>query len=190
MMKNLGKFALLIALVAFIALSSAWASEAKGKASMMKKPFGTAADVAYANNLWNKMEQLGYNSTPSVLFTGPPPHGQVIEVLEGKINGKRIIVKRNYYGKGITPNAVKANRSKYLKAITIMAKRSGYDPEDKNWFWVKYKPNGTIFKNKKGMPLAGRVAKGMKTGCIACHSLAPSGDMIYIHDKKLIKFID
>jgi len=32
--------------------------------------------------------------------------------------------------------------------------------------------------NPNGMMLAGKVAKG----CIACHSAAPGGDMMFLHD--------
>jgi len=59
----------------------------------------------------------------------------------------------------------------------------GYDPDDKDWFWVKYAPDGTVLTNPKGMKLAGRVAKGMDKGCIACHAGAPGGDMVFNHDK-------
>jgi len=33
------------------------------------------------------------------------------------------------------------------------------------------------------MKLAGRVAKGAPTGCIACHKAAPGGDYIFNHDR-------
>jgi len=64
-----------------------------------------------------------------------------------------------------------------------MFKRQGYDPENKDWFWVKYAPDGSILKNPKGMKLAGRVAKGMPEGCIACHTAAPGGDMVYNNNR-------
>ena len=51
-----------------------------------------------------------------------------------------------------------------------MYKRPGYDPENQDWFWVKYLPDGALDKNPAGMSLAGRVAKGADQGCIACHS--------------------
>jgi len=33
------------------------------------------------------------------------------------------------------------------------------------------------------MELAGRIAKGMNKGCIACHSAAPGGDMVFNFDR-------
>lgn len=68
---------------------------------------------------------------------------------------------------------------KYLKAVTVMLKRPGYDAETKDWFWVKYKADGSIDTNPKGMKLAGKVAKGKPKGCIACHTAAPGGDMVF-----------
>ncbi len=77
-----------------------------------------------------------------------------------------------------------AKRSKLYKgqvgAVTVMFKReAGYDPENKDWFWVKYKPDGTLHINPKGMALAGRVAKGMDQGCIACHKAVAAKDYIF-----------
>jgi len=155
------------------------------KKSMMVPPFGGMDDVAYAHDLWNKMQKMGFNTKDSNLYVGSPPHGIVREVLEGKIDNNLVIVKRNYRGKGLTPGQVAIDRAKYIASITVMAKRPGYDPEDKDWFWVKYKPNGEIMKNPKGMKLAGKVAKGMPVGCISCHAAAPGGDFIYIQDKNI-----
>lgn len=160
-------------------------AEMTSQKSGMMMPFGGANDVAYAKDLWNKMEKMGFNSVDSKLYVGSPPHGTVREVLEGKIDGNLVIVKRNYYGKGITTDAVAKNRTKYLKGITVMAKRPGYDAETKDWFWVKYSPDGSIMKNPKGMKLAGKIAKGMPIGCIACHSAAPGGDYMFIQDKNI-----
>ena len=61
----------------------------------------------------------------------------------------------------------------------MFKREKGYDPESKNWFWAKYKPDGQLFVNPKGMQLAGRVAKGKPKGCIACHQAAPGGDFVF-----------
>ncbi len=73
---------------------------------------------------------------------------------------------------------------KYLKAITVMFKRErGYDADNRNWFWAKFKPDGSLDKNPKGVALAGRVMKGANKGCIACHKSAPGGDMVFNFDR-------
>ncbi len=166
----------IVALVATVFISI-------GAMAAMMPPFGSGDDVSYAKSLWQKMEAKGLNSTPANLYIGGPPHGKVREVLEATIDGKRVIVKRNYRGKDITVAKVAANRAKYLVSITVMQKREGFDPEDADWFWVKYAPNGTIMKNKKKMSLAGKVAKGKPVGCIACHAGAPGGTFVFEHTK-------
>jgi len=152
-------------------------------------PFSGPDDVKYAADLWTSMVNESYAGKDAIKsrpYTGQPPHGAILDTIEGPINiaGKihHIIIKRNYGGPGVSKDAVANDPAKFLKAITVMLKRPGYDPEDQDWFWVKYKPNGELHTNPKGMKLAGKIAKGMPVGCIACHSAAPGGDMIFTHN--------
>ena len=182
-MRNLVKVLGVSAVVA-LTLSMSGCSAMKG---MMGIQFGEDDDVAYGDKLWKEMQSKGFNTVESNLTVGTVPHGNILEVIEGKIDGKTVIVKRNYRGKGLTIDEVKKDRAKYLKAITVMAKREkGYDDANQNWFWVKYQPNGTYF-NKMGMiPMVGRVAKGKEIGCIKCHSQSPN---YRFTDKSMIKKI-
>lgn len=59
--------------------------------------------------------------------------------------------------------------------------RPGYDPDNLDWFWARYNPDGSIAENPMGVALAGRVAKGMEDGCIACHAGA-ADDMVFTSD--------
>lgn len=154
---------------------------------MIERPFGTSEDVAYGDKLWEKLEEKGYNSTPSILFKGTTPHGQIVEVLEGKIDGKPVLVKRNYRGENLNITDVIQDRAKYLKAITVMNKREkGYDSENQNWFYAKYKADGSYFKKMGMIPVVGRVAKGIDNqNCISCHSTMP--DFRFVMDKSRIK---
>ncbi len=80
-----------------------------------------------------------------------------------------VIVKINYMGDGVSVEAVSENPAEWLDSLIAMYKReAGYDPEDGDWFWAKYNPDGTVQKNPAGVALAGRVAKGAPHGCIAC----------------------
>ena len=48
-------------------------------------------------------------------------------------------------GEGMTRSKVVNDPNAYLKAITVMFKREkGYDPDNQNWFWVKYKRKRSI----------------------------------------------
>jgi len=178
------KKALYVSAVAVLALSFSGCTPMK---SMMGIAFGNDDDVAYGDQLWEQMEKKGFNSVESNVHVGTEPHGNILEVIEGKIDGKTVIVKRNYGAKGLSIEQVKENRSKYLKAVTVMAKRDkGYDDANQNWFWVKYQPDGTYFKKMGMIPMVGRVAKGKDLGCIKCHSASPN---YRFTDKSLIKQI-
>lgn len=158
--------------------------------TVMAAPFGDKDDVKYSEKLWSAMEKANYVGNHAIMSTpyaGQPPHGAVLDTIEGplKVGGKtnHVIVKRNYGGPDVSKETVANNPDKYLKAVTVMYKRTGYDPDNQDWFWVKYRPNGDLHTNPKGMKLAGRVAKGMPKGCIACHTGAQGGDMVFNHDR-------
>jgi hypothetical protein len=155
-------------------------------------PFGGEEDVAFANALWTQMEKENLvgqsNATLSKPYKGAAPHGMILDLIERKItvNGIEglVSIKRNYGGNGLTVKDVINDPAKYLKAVTVMLKRErGYDIENLDWFYVKYDAQGALMKNPKGASLAGRIAKGTSTGCIACHRAAPGGDYIFNHDR-------
>jgi len=153
------------------------------KKMMMHPPFGNKDDVAFAKDIWQKISKAGFLGVHGHLYIGGPPHGKVREVVEGVVDNKLVIVKSNYGGKDVSVANVTKDPKKYLKAVTVMVKRKGYDKDDKDWFWIKYAPDGTVLKNKKGMSLAGRVAKGMPVGCISCHKSASGSDFVFSHNK-------
>jgi hypothetical protein len=155
--------------------------------SEMKMPFGDKDSVAYSKSLWSALEKAGLagaNAKAGKPYKGQPPHGAILETTtsEVTVGGHKgtVVVKRNYGGEGVSTDAVAKDRGKFLAAVTVMFKReAGYDKDNKDWFWVKYKADGTLHTNPKGMMLAGRVAKGMDKGCIACHAGAPGGDYLF-----------
>jgi hypothetical protein len=157
--------------------------------SVNAAPFGGEADVKYAKDLWTSMINASYAGQDSIMsqpYKGQHPHGAILDTIQGPINigGKlhHIIIKRNYGGPGVSKESVANDPEKYLKAVTVMLKRPGYDPDNKDWFWAKFLANGSLDKNPKGMMLAGKVAKGKPAGCIACHTAAPGGDMVFTSD--------
>lgn len=154
-------------------------------------PFGNSRDLSDAEKVWKASEAAGYvgdNSTVTRPYKGMAPHGMILELMEKDvtINGftGALVVKKNYGGEGLSIDDVINDPDKFLKAVTIMFKReANYDPENQNWFYGKYSPTGEVLANPKGVKLAGRVAKGMPTGCIACHKAAEGGDFIFNHDR-------
>jgi len=160
-----------------------------GMNKMDAKPFSGPNSVSFSQNLWSSLAQsnlVGASAKTDSPYKGTHPHGAVLETITSKatVNGRTgtVVVKRNYGGPDVSVSNVTNNPSKYLKAVTVMFKREqGYDSDNQNWFYAKYKPDGTLHTNKKGMKLAGRVAKGKPIGCIACHKVAPGGDYLYVN---------
>ncbi|MFQ5507017.1 MAG: cytochrome P460 family protein [Planctomycetota bacterium] len=149
----------------------------------MPPPFGGQEDMEHAADLWGRMVSYqGWASYPGLggFQEGKSPHGKYLKYYINSTaasNPRRpgngsIIIKENY---GKKSDAA-------LGAITVMEKIRDYDPENGDWFWVKFAPDGTVMKNPMGMSLAGRVAKGMNKGCIACHGNAGGGDYLFIND--------
>ncbi len=154
-----------------------------------EKPFGGEKDIAFAEATWDAIQ--GYEDwiIGSDFYPGNSPHGKFLRTYFNlvKINGKsyHVVIKDNYGGEGATMETVSKSPGKYLAAVTVMVKREdGYDPDNDNWFWAKYLPDGSLDKNARGMQLAGRVAKGMNAGCIACHNAAQDNDLFFTNDKK------
>lgn len=174
--------------VAGLALTACGGSRMMAESSM---PFGGDDSVQYAAQLWKALQaadMLGSNAVISKPYKGQHPHGAVLDTIEGpvKVGGHRgvAIVKRNYGGDNASTGSVATDPNAFLEAVTVMYKRErGYDTDNDDWFWVKYLADGTLDKNPAGMQLAGRVAKGKPTGCIACHTAAPGGDMVFNHDR-------
>lgn len=153
-------------------------------------PFGNPDDVAYAAEIWAYLEVhdlAGPDRIHSAPYEGTDPHGMMLETFYAKGTvGEHtgdLIVKNNYGPEGVSADEVLADPAAHLGAVTIMFRReAGYDPENQDWFWAKYLPDGSLDKNPMGMALAGRVAKGMDEGCIACHSGAGGDDMVFTTD--------
>ncbi len=158
-------------------------------------PMGSSSDISYAKKLWQVMETaglVGTNAKPlKPFFGGAKPHGMILEIVSQQLSVEDhtgfIVVKKNYDGDGVTEASVAKDRAKYLSSITIMYQReAGYDLDNQNWFWVKYRPDGDLFSlkiNDLSVAMAGRIFKGdtreQNGGCIYCHSSAGGSDYIF-----------
>lgn len=155
------------------------------------KPFGGPDSIEYSQDLWTALEDAnlaGPDGINSVPYEGQHPHGAVLETLDSTLTVQghtgEVIVKRNYGGEGVSKSKVANDPDEWLGAVTVMFRREeGYDPDNADWFWAKYKPDGSLDTNPKGAKLAGRVAKGMSQGCIACHKNAPGDDYVFNNDR-------
>ncbi len=173
-----------------ISTALALALSLSGTATMAQDmPFGSAADKDYAGQIWSYMQEsklAGPGMIRTSPYEGTDPHGMMLETFytTATINGHEgdLIVKRNFGPVGVSEDEVLRDPDTHLAAYTIMFRReAGYDPEDQDWFWVKYLPDGSLDQTPNGMAMAGQVAKGMDEGCIACHKAA-GDDMVFTSD--------
>lgn len=180
---------------ALAAVLTTWAAgqlAAQEEAALSAEPpFGGDLDVTYAIKLWDEMRTarlVGPESIESRPYEGTEPHGAILVTLQTELemDGNRgpVIVKKNYMGEGVSVQSVSDNPNLNLAAITIMYRReAGYDPDNQDWFWVKYGADGSVLANPRGMRLAGRVSKNPEDACIACHRFAPGEDYVFLHDQ-------
>lgn len=182
-----------ICCVALIGLANAGSAQQPGmmSADEMTPPFGGPANVAYASVLWKALEDarlVGPRAIQPKPYEGQEPHGAILTTLASTLNigghTGAVWVKNNHVGEGVSVEAVANDPYRFLDSVTVMYRReAGYDRDNKNWFWAKYNPDGTLQANPKGMRLAGRVAKGADAGCIACHTGAPGNDYLFSTDR-------
>ncbi len=140
--------------------------------------FGSSSDVEFAESLWTQITEDGdYAQWPLADGTdarqpGGSPHGAFVSIFVE--DGGDLLVKENYAEDGET-----------LAAITVMAKRPGYDAENADWFYAKYFPDGsldTTTGDEMGVPLAGAVEPQPGAGCRGCHRAAADGDFVFTND--------
>lgn len=166
-----------------IALLSIPATAAIAAVSFAQAPFGTDEDQRYGERLWAQLEAqefVGDGAMMSRPNRGSAPHGEYLVTLEHEleVDGETgpVLVKRNYTGEDISAEAVSNSPEEYLDSITVMYQRDGYDPENNDWFWAKYLPDGSFDLAPEEAPLVGRA-----TGCITCHSREE--DRVFLNDR-------
>lgn len=137
---------------------------------------------SFEERLWNWLQTVQYrNWAPAPgqtgdFYPGQEPHGAQLKMYLNRtavanpedLPPGSIIVKENF-----TPE-------QELAAITIMYRVEGYDPENHDWYWVKYRPNGEVDRtppDKGSRPIAGRFPS-----CINCHSGAQGNDLAFFND--------
>ncbi|MCF6247765.1 MAG: cytochrome P460 family protein [Desulfobacula sp.] len=123
--------------------------------------------------LWNHITKISpytqwkfWDDHPGMV-KGREPHGSFHKVYvndqaygshSAPLKYGAIQVKENY------------NKNKKLMALTVMYKVKGYNPDDGDWFWVKYSLSG------KAKPY------GKPAGCIGCHGGRASNDFVLVHE--------
>jgi len=139
---------------------------------------------SFEQRFWAYLQNAQYKNWAPVpgksgdFYPGQAPHGKFLKMYLNRTAAGNmkdlphgsIIVKENY-----GPNKQK------LMAVTVMYRVKDYDPDNNDWYWVKYMPNGTVAKappEKGSKPIAGKFPS-----CINCHSGANGNDLAFVNDE-------
>lgn len=134
-------------------------------------------------------------------LAGSEPHGRILEIFRGRLTvaGRQgdYRLKRSYDRPGAGESTVGEAPERYLSFYTVMFRRKpGYDPDNANWYWVKYKPDGSVAHRGTGgqsRAVAGRVSSrpdGSYGGCLYCHRSAGGGDYTFYPAQRFVQVPD
>jgi len=141
-----------------------------------------------ASGLWRLMKSENFSDRwqmwpgTDTLYKGSDPHGALLTTYINS-TGYEAVFKRE---KELPPGTIIAMENymedKTLEAIDVMYNLVPFDPEHGNWFWVKFAPDGKLFKVERDgetLTLAGKI-----TECIECHSASSSGTQYIMTNPK------
>ena len=137
-------------------------------------------DAQIAAEIWNDIQGFEDNWTEPDLWQGIQPsidgtHGAYVQIwadaaaLEAINNGTEVpdggtIVKCGFENESGSPVGESGH------ALTAMRKIDGYDPDNQNWFWVRFDgQTGEVDRFAGAVPM-----------CSGCHAADPNGDYIRI----------
>ncbi|MDA0808354.1 MAG: cytochrome P460 family protein [Planctomycetota bacterium] len=167
--------------------SATQGSATQGSGSATAQP---VADNSFEGRFWRYLtnspfrydEWAPFAGRTAAAYKGQSPHGAYVKVIANKLARQNplqlpygsILIKENY-----------AADSRTLLAITVMYRTRGangqpWDPENRDWYYVKYTPAGEVAFSPPEMGskrLAGRVQS-----CIDCHSGAGAKDFVFLND--------
>lgn len=146
---------------------------------------GTAQPAqTFESKFWNYLQDAQYrNWAPAPgqkegVYPGQSPHGAFLKMY---LNRKAIANPKNMPQGSIIVKENFGKDGKTLMAVTVMYRVKGYNPQGNDWYWVKYKPNGSVALTP---PAKGskRIAGRFKS-CIECHSGSDGNDFAFFNDK-------
>ena len=154
----------------------------------------SGSDEEIAASVWDTIHNQAYEFTwhyepgaPPGFYTGNAPHGAVLRTFynniaydatqnrTGSFPPGSILVKENHVtDMDLGANATDDNADRSvpnfepnLESTTVMVKLAGYNPEAGDWFWAKYRLDGSL------------EAVGKPAGCIGCHGQVADNDWVF-----------
>lgn len=145
------------------------------------------------------MSTLGFSADPN----NPIAHGtrlksyanRTAQSQAGTLPIGSIVILENY------------RQDSSLASISVMYRTKGFDPEARDWYWVRYNPDGSVAAAPQtGDTIVGKTIVGSKGtqatlvsspvsqpaklygrvhSCIQCHQKAAGGDLVFFNDKTI-----
>lgn len=151
----------------------------QGSATRSGEDARPAPKQPFEQRFWDYLQSARYeNWAPfpgagSDLEPGQSPHGDFVKMFINRtaagaskeLPHGSIIIKENY-----------DQDRKTLMAITVMYRGKGFDPQNRDWYWVKYEADGRV-SEMNGMQVSGKVSM-----CIECHKNAKGKDLVFAND--------
>ena len=131
------------------------------------------AVTAVGASVWDYLKKEGYAKNwkmwpgTTAMYQGPEPHGAFLTTYVNDAGLKSINAKKGKFSDGSMIAQENYSKDKKLKFIAVMYKVKGYNPQDGNWFWAQYKPDGRI------------ESEGKVDECIKCHVAQKGNDYVY-----------
>jgi len=130
--------------------------------------------------MWAHIQGVDYTDSWSLwpetepLYPGNDPHGALLTTYVNEVAEAALMAGQTVLPEGAV--VVKENYmpDEQLAAVTVMYKRTGYNPDHSDWFFAKYLPDGSLDQTPNGMAMEGRVP-----GCQACHMAKSDLDYLY-----------
>ncbi|MEX2527104.1 MAG: cytochrome P460 family protein [Gemmatimonadota bacterium] len=152
--------------------------------SSTETPAQTVAAVSEPDTtgaaMWAHLRESDYQESwalwpeTEAFYQGIDPHGALLTTYVNTVAESALLAGQTMLPEGSV--VVKENfmPDEQLAAVTVMYKRTGYNPEHNDWFFVKYLPDGSLDQTPGGMAMEGRVP-----GCQACHMAKRDVDYLY-----------
>ena len=101
-------------------------------------------------------------------YQGDDPHGALLTTyLNPRRPSRRLKTRLAFCPTGPSCSRKTTPPGSELAATTVMYKKTGYNPDHNDWFWLKVLADGTVEK------------EGMVMGCQECHGDVKDNDYIW-----------
>lgn len=143
--------------------------------------YGGVFDLAQAESLWAEVE--GHDAWPSFpgkdgVLMGTNPHGAYQTLHLNPVAAADVDTLA--YGSIVVKRDLATADANDVEAITVMKRVRNFNPDQFDWFWAAYAPDGEVALDDQGTPLAGAVGKD-GGGCLGCHAAAPGEDFVFMN---------